>query len=140
MPPTSAMRPMMASMSAASRQFASRTFATAPKQSFVSRAQPARAQICSRQLRSSFRRSYADSVSPETKVKAKRSAFTTLKWIWRATYLSAFAGVGWVCYGIFESRNPADQAPPDPSKKTLVVLGACHIPSPLSLSRPRLVK
>ena len=46
-----------------------------------------------------------------------------LRWAWRLTYLSALAGVGYVGYGIYESRNPVDQPPPDPSKKTLVVLG-----------------
>lgn len=125
MPQATVMRPVAASVRAAigARQFAKRTFATSQKQSFVSRAQPVRSQICKQQLRSSFRRSYADQIAPETKAKVKRSGFTTLKWIWRATYLSALGGLGWVCYGIYETRNPNDQLPPDPSKKTLVVLG-----------------
>lgn len=49
--------------------------------------------------------------------------FRLLRWTWRLTYLSAIAAVGYVGYGIYETRNPADQPPPDPSKKTLVVLG-----------------
>jgi len=49
--------------------------------------------------------------------------FRLLRWTWRLSYLSALAAVGYVGYGIYETRNPADQPPPDPSKKTLVVLG-----------------
>lgn len=75
-------------------------------------------------MHASFRRSYADAIKPETKVKAKRSGFRTLKWIWRATYLSALGSLGYVMYGIYETKNPPDQQAPDPSKKTLVVLGA----------------
>lgn len=121
MPHASAMRPISASVSAAigARQLAKRTFATSQKQSFVSRPQVARTQCSRQQLQSSFRRSYADSVAP----KPKKSGFRFLRWTWRATYLSAIAGLAWVAYGIVETRNPADQQAPDPSKKTLVVLG-----------------
>lgn len=53
----------------------------------------------------------------------KPKRFRLLRWTWRLTQLSAIAGLGWVGYGIYETRNPADQPPPDPNKKTLVVLG-----------------
>jgi len=72
-------------------------------------------------------RGYADkapsaSLSPQP-VK-KRSIFrTTLRWTWRLMYISAIGGLAWVGYGIFEMRHPPDQLPPDPSKKTLVILG-----------------
>jgi NADH:ubiquinone reductase (non-electrogenic) len=59
--------------------------------------------------------------SSDAKPKAKR--FRLLRWTWRLTYLSALGGLGYVGYGIYESRNPEEQPPPDPSKKTLVVLG-----------------
>jgi hypothetical protein len=39
------------------------------------------------------------------------------------TYLSALGGTAYVCYGIYESRNPPDQVAPAANKKTLVVLG-----------------
>ncbi|KAL1302320.1 hypothetical protein AAFC00_002733 [Neodothiora populina] len=127
MPQASAMRPITASVSAAlgARHVARRTFATTPRSAFVSRIQSARATQCkTQQLRSSFRRSYADAApAPVAPAKPRKSRFRALKWIWRATYLSAIAGFGWVAYGIVESRNPPDQQPPDPSKKTLVVLG-----------------
>lgn len=121
MPQASAMRPVTASISAAmsARQFAKRSFATSQRQSFVSRAQTVRSQCNKQQLRSSFRRSYADAAAP----KPKKTGFRTLRWLWRATYISTLAGLGWIAYGIVENRNPADQPPPDPSKKTLVVLG-----------------
>ncbi|KAE8866815.1 hypothetical protein PTNB73_04909 [Pyrenophora teres f. teres] len=55
--------------------------------------------------------------------KPKPKRFRVLRWTWRLAQFSAIAGLGWVGYGIYETRNPADQPPPDPSKKTLVVLG-----------------
>lgn len=122
MPQASAMRPVTASFSAAisARQFGKRSFATSQRQSFVSRAQIVRSQCNKQQLRLSFRRSYADAAAP----KPKKGGFRTLRWLWRATYVSTLAGLGYIAYGIVENRNPADQPPPDPSKKTLVVLGA----------------
>ncbi|KAF1345690.1 hypothetical protein BDV97DRAFT_358858 [Delphinella strobiligena] len=121
MPQASAMRPVTASFSAAisARQFGKRSFATSQRQSFVSRAQIVRSQCNKQQLRLSFRRSYADAAAP----KPKKGGFRTLRWLWRATYVSTLAGLGYIAYGIVENRNPADQPPPDPSKKTLVVLG-----------------
>jgi NADH:ubiquinone reductase (non-electrogenic) len=46
-----------------------------------------------------------------------------LRWTWRLTYLSALAGVGYIGYGVYQDRYPEDQVDPDPSKKTLVILG-----------------
>ena len=46
-----------------------------------------------------------------------------LRWTWRATYLSAIAGLVYIGHGIYVMRNPEDQPEPDPSKKTLVILG-----------------
>jgi len=71
-------------------------------------------------LRQSFRRAE----STEAPVVKKSGGFRTfLRWTWRLTYLSALGGAAYVCYGIWESRHPPDQPDPDPSKKTLVVLG-----------------
>jgi hypothetical protein len=113
----SAMRPVVASMRAAMGA-SKRTFATANSQSFASRVQPSpRANLAQHQLRQSFRRSYADAVKP------KKSGFRFFRWAWRATYLSAIAGVAYTAYGIYEMKNPGDQPEPDPSKKTLVILG-----------------
>lgn len=68
-------------------------------------------------LRQSFRRASSESAPP------KKKGFRVLRWTWRLTYLSAIGGLGYVGYGIYEMRNPEDQPEPDPSKKTLVVLG-----------------
>ncbi|KAG9626951.1 external NADH-ubiquinone oxidoreductase-like protein, partial [Aureobasidium melanogenum] len=95
-----------------------RTFATANSQSFASRVQPSpRATLSQLQLRQSFRRSYADAVKP------KKSGFRFFRWAWRATYLSAIAGLAYTAYGIYEMKNPGEQPEPDPTKKTLVILG-----------------
>ncbi|KAJ5499573.1 FAD-dependent pyridine nucleotide-disulfide oxidoreductase [Penicillium expansum] len=67
------------------------------------------------------RRGYADAApSPAPKPKKR---FRALRWAWRLTWLSAIGLTGTVAYSIFDLRQPPDQAPPDPSKKTLVILG-----------------
>ncbi|KAL8971043.1 MAG: hypothetical protein Q9183_001239 [Haloplaca sp. 2 TL-2023] len=70
-------------------------------------------------LQQTSRRSYADSVSPVT----KRRGRGFFRWTWRLTYLSAIGGVGYLAYNIYLLRSPSEQYNPDPSKKTLVVLG-----------------
>ncbi|KAH0342349.1 external NADH-ubiquinone oxidoreductase-like protein, partial [Aureobasidium melanogenum] len=113
----SAVRPVVASMRAAIGA-SKRTFATTNNQSFASRVQPSpRATLSQAQLRQSFRRSYADAVKP------KKSGFRFFRWAWRATYLSAIAGLIYTGYGIYEMKNPGEQPEPDPTKKTLVILG-----------------
>jgi NADH:ubiquinone reductase (non-electrogenic) len=37
--------------------------------------------------------------------------------------LSLLGGVAYVGYGIYQERHPDPQTDPDPSKKTLVILG-----------------
>lgn len=66
-----------------------------------------------------FRRAYADAAAP---VKRSRSR-QIFKWLWRAIYLSALGGVGYVGWEIWDENNPNDQYKPDPKKKTIVVLG-----------------
>lgn len=65
---------------------------------------------------------------PPPSPKPKRR-FRVLRWAWRLTYLSAFFGLAYVGYGIYVTRNPNDQIEPDPSKKTLVILGKPVRPS-----------
>lgn len=56
--------------------------------------------------------------------KKKPSGFRTfLKWTWRITYVSVLGGVAYGFYGLHVLKHPNDQEAPDPSKKTLVVLG-----------------
>ncbi|KAL9017562.1 MAG: hypothetical protein Q9185_005127 [Variospora sp. 1 TL-2023] len=71
------------------------------------------------QLQRTFRRSYADTVSPVT----KRRGRGFFRWTWRLTYLSAIGGVGYLAYTIYLLRSPNEQYNPDPAKKTLVILG-----------------
>lgn len=67
-----------------------------------------------------FCRSYTEQAA-----RPPRRALRVLKWIWRATYLSVLGGLVFLGYEVYALRYPAEQAEPDPSKKTLVILGAC---------------
>ena len=69
----------------------------------------------------SFRRSYADVSAP----KPKRRIRTTLRWLWRFTYLGVIGFLGYTGYTIYLLRTPSEQEEADPSKKTLVILGMC---------------
>lgn len=89
----------------------------------ITRIQPS--QILSRQ----FRRAYADSAPI---VPVKRRKIRVFRWVWRLTYLSILGGIGFIVYDGFLARNPDDQFTPDPSKKTLVVLGKSLL-QPLAL-------
>jgi hypothetical protein len=54
----------------------------------------------------------------------KRGPFRSfIVWSWRAIYISTIGGLLWIGYGVYDLRTPAEQEEPDPSKKTLVVLG-----------------
>lgn len=70
-------------------------------------------------IQKTFRRGYAT----EGPVKPPTRRFRWLTYLWRATYLSTLAGVGYMGYQIYETRYPQEQIEPDPSKKTLVILG-----------------
>ncbi|KAK9321189.1 hypothetical protein V1517DRAFT_327231 [Lipomyces orientalis] len=65
----------------------------------------------------------ASPIPPKDAPKKSRLAQVG-KFFWRLTYGSALIGLGYLAYGIYEDRHPVDQKPPDPSKKTLVVLGS----------------
>jgi hypothetical protein len=122
----------------------------APSQSFSSLAQrraPSvflrpQATLRQRGLQQSFRRGYAQApqvvLSPTPKPKKR---FRFFRWIWRITYLSALSGVAFLTYQIWDLRNPREQFEPDPSKKTLVVLGtsrACLVKKLTDTCRNRL--
>jgi NADH:ubiquinone reductase (non-electrogenic) len=100
---------------------ARRTFTTAPRRLVPSSRAMARQMPSNLALRQSFRRSYADVVPPV----AKRRGGGFFRWTWRFVYLSAIAGTGYLSYIIYELRTPDEQFDPDPSKKTLVILGMC---------------
>lgn len=68
----------------------------------------------------SFRRAYAEVATPPAQ---KPRRFRFFKFLWRVTYISAFAGTAYLAYGVWELRHPEEQFEPDPSKKNLVILG-----------------
>ncbi|KAB8360620.1 hypothetical protein FH972_024358 [Carpinus fangiana] len=99
-----------------------RSFTNVPL-SGAHRAHPIRPSPHQLLAKTSFRRTYAAeapsaSLSPKPKKRAG-----LLRWSWRFTKLAAVSGLGYLIYTIYDMRNPADQEEPDPSKKTLVVLG-----------------
>ncbi|KAF2710071.1 external NADH-ubiquinone oxidoreductase-like protein [Pleomassaria siparia CBS 279.74] len=106
-----------------------RPFAAANILAKLARPSPAssRAQWTSRPvfqqmaLRQSIRQQSTEVPKVAVKPKKKRAGF--FRWTWRLSKLAAVGGAGYVGYGIWEMRNPDDQPPPDPSKKTLVILG-----------------
>jgi len=80
------------------------------------------------------RRSYADAAAPTPSPAPKpKKRFRALRWAWRLTWLSAIGLTGAVAYSIFELRQPPNQTPPDPSKKTLVILGRFQLQSLFSM-------
>lgn len=115
------MRPLASSQLVANlSQGVRRSYTTARPSALSSRAQwtprPTQSQIV---LRQTVRRQSTEVPPPEPKKR-----FSWLRWTWRLTKLSAVAGAGYAAYHIYEMRNPADQEQPDPTKKTLVILGA----------------
>lgn len=69
--------------------------------------------------RVAFRRAYANQ-APKPKPSRLRRTF---RWAWRLTYLSAAGLVGYTFYIVYQDRHPEPQFEPDPTKKTLVILG-----------------
>ncbi|KAI5457731.1 hypothetical protein BGZ63DRAFT_393627 [Mariannaea sp. PMI_226] len=98
-------------------RIAARSLTTASKLS----ARPSVAMKLQNSGRIAFRRAYADE-APKPKPKPGKLR-RTLRWTWRLSYLSLLGLVGYTCYIIYDDRHPEDQFHPDPTKKTLVVLG-----------------
>lgn len=69
------------------------------------------------------RRSYAPEPVPAAPTP-KKKRFRFLRWTYRLTILSTLGLTGYLGYRIYLLRHPAEQIEPDPSKKTLVILGA----------------
>ncbi|GES59112.1 alternative NADH-dehydrogenase [Aspergillus terreus] len=95
-------------------------------QSQVARsARPLRANAFSQQsFQRIARRSYADAAAPTpTPTPKPKKRFRFLRWTWRLTWLSGVGMVGALTYSIYDQRHPLEQFEPDPTKKTLVILG-----------------
>lgn len=75
-----------------------------------------------------FRRGVSSEAAPVP--PPKKSRFRKLRWAWRLGYLSAIAGIVYIGYGVYQDRHPEDQVEPDPSKKTLVILGELVVAVP----------
>ncbi|KAL6703933.1 NADH:ubiquinone oxidoreductase [Coniothyrium glycines] len=112
------MRPLAAANLVAHARLAGRQAYSTQRPSLIAQ----RAQWTPRPLQQHMARRQA-ARQQSTAAGPKPRRFRLLRWTWRLTYLSAIGGLAYVGYGIYETRNPADQPPPDPSKKTLVVLG-----------------
>lgn len=74
-------------------------------------------------LSQTFKRTYADASPPPPSAKPPKRKAGVLRWIGRLSLLAFLGSVGAVIYNVQVQRNPADQPPPDPKKKTLVILG-----------------
>ena len=119
MRPMAALRPAMA----ASQQVAKRSFVSSmAKPTFTARAPALRIQR--EGLRQDFRRHASGGpeviLSPTPKPKKR---FRVLRFLWRVTYLSLIGGTVYGFYAVYQNRHPGEQMDPDPTKKTLVVLG-----------------
>jgi hypothetical protein len=75
-----------------------------------------------------FRRGFADGDARVPPPPPKKPRFRKLRWAWRLGYISAIAGVAYLGYGVYLDRHPEPQVEPDPSKKTLVILGKLRKP------------
>ena len=79
--------------------------------------QAAKQQTLARQIRR------ASDEAPRPKKSGPGPVRLTFRWLWRLTYLSALGYIGYVGWTVYHDRNPPPQNPPDPNKKTLVILG-----------------
>ncbi|KAK1827788.1 pyridine nucleotide-disulfide oxidoreductase-domain-containing protein [Podospora conica] len=98
-----------------SAAMASRMLAQTPRRVIATRATAGRPQNT---LTRQFRRGYADDARTP-----KPRRFRAWRWTWRLLKLSAVGGVAYIGYGTYQDRHPEPQVAPDPSKKTLVILG-----------------
>jgi NADH:ubiquinone reductase (non-electrogenic) len=83
---------------------------------------PSPSQLLSKQRSPFARRAYATEAPAPAAPKKKRFRF--LRWTYRLTVLGMLTGTGYLGYHIYLLRHPEEQLEPDPSKKTLVILGS----------------
>ncbi|KAG6224830.1 hypothetical protein E4U34_008356 [Claviceps purpurea] len=101
-------------------RIASRAYSTAVRSHALRLPQrPAVSMKLAASGRIAFRRAHTDEAPKPTPGKLRK----TLRWAWRFTYLSAAGLVGYTFITIYQDRHPEPQSEPDPSKKTLVILG-----------------
>lgn len=96
-----------------------------PSSQVLRSAWPLRSNGLQQSFQRSARRTYADAAAPTpTPAPKPKKRFRFLRWTWRLTWMGSVALAGTLAYSIYDTRNPIDQVQPDPSKKTLVILGA----------------
>lgn len=111
------------SLSSSSRAtISSRPFASTPLSTSVSRQQLVKEQ------RSVFRRAYSDQAALPPPPQPKKKRFRFFRWTYRLTMLGLLGSAGYLGYSIYLLRHPEEQIEPDPSKKTLVILGQSFLP------------
>ncbi|KAI5816349.1 hypothetical protein BZA77DRAFT_247082 [Pyronema omphalodes] len=71
--------------------------------------------------RAAIQRAYSTAPSPLPSPPKKKFRF--IRTAWSVTKWTALLGTAYLAYSIYETRYPQEQIDPDPSKKTLVVLG-----------------
>ncbi|KAK1780993.1 hypothetical protein QBC45DRAFT_84523 [Copromyces sp. CBS 386.78] len=97
-------------------QAVSRLLSSAPRRALISES---RQVAVSQQIR----RAHTETTPALPEPPKERRRFRKLRWLWRAPLLASLAGIAYIGLGVYEERNPGPQVEPDPSKKTLVVLG-----------------
>jgi NADH:ubiquinone reductase (non-electrogenic) len=97
-------------------QAVSRLLSSAPRRALISESR----QVAVTQQ---IRRAHTETTPALPEPPKERRRFRKLRWLWRAPLLASLAGIAYVGWGVYEERNPGPQVEPDPSKKTLVVLG-----------------
>lgn len=109
----------------ATKSFSSASSASSSSSSrFFEKTRPSPSQLLSKQQRSTFaRRAYATEAPAPAPAAPKKKRFRFLRWTYRLTVLGLLGGTGYLGYSIYLLRHPEEQLEPDPSKKTLVILG-----------------
>ncbi|KAK3953348.1 hypothetical protein QBC32DRAFT_210356 [Pseudoneurospora amorphoporcata] len=97
-------------------QAVSRLLSSAPRRALISES---RQVAVSQQIR----RAHTETTPALPEPPKERRRFRKLRWLWRAPLVASLAGIAYIGWGVYEERNPGPQVEPDPSKKTLVVLG-----------------
>ena len=134
-----AMKPLATTFSAASRQLVQqRAFASVPRNALNAARNQRKtiAQQCRGYAEQNTVAGVPGVPGPSNPLPKKKKRAGVLRWAWRLTYLSTIGMLGFTAYGIYVNRNPIEQQEPDPSKKTLVVLGRfqCNRDEPTSWS------
>lgn len=120
-------RQRIAAAPAALARGATKSFSSSASSSsssrFFEKTRPSPSQLLSKQRSTFARRAYATEAPVQTPAAPKKKRFRFLRWTYRLTLLGLLGGTGYLGYRIYLLRHPEEQIEPDPSKKTLVILG-----------------